>query len=313
MNRERTGCIYLILILAMLVLLASGCRVDSAFKAGGNIYAFVRPTYSEYWQQIVWGMEAYASENGLTLNIVEVDGEREPEDSLKQIGYAVRNSTDAIILAPFKSDKLKDLMDKAAKKGISVIYLDQKAENGIEGICVYSDNEKAAERAGEAMADLIGGAGDVAMLNISSEDPNAAYMESGFKNAISGFEGIRLINVYECRSNRVNAEKTVNDILLAYPGLKGIFAACPETAAGAAEALIRLGRIKEVAIVTFDYTEEILDLISKGRIRAAVGKNPYKLGYMAAEAAARSIAGEKLPEIIDIGYDFLESSKADQE
>lgn len=311
MKRERTSLRNFILVLALLVLLASGCRVDPSFKEGSNIYAFVRPANSEYWQQVIWGMEAYASENGLKLNIVETDGETEPGESLKQISYAVRNSTDVIIVVPFKSNKLADLLDKAVKKGISVIYLDQKPEYDIKGICVYSDNEKAAERAGEAMAELIGGAGDVAMLNISSEDPNSAYRESGFKNAISKYEGIRLINVFDCRSNRANAEKTVNDILLAYPGIKGIFAACPETAAGAAEALIRLGRIDDVALVSFDYTEEIMGLINKDMVRAAVGKNPYKLGYSAVEAADKSIAGEDLPGIIDIGYEFLGGGKAD--
>lgn len=294
-----------IISILLIVLILAGCSsIPTMNKEKPTIYAFINPTDTEYWQQVAWGLEGSASAGNVEMNINEINIIDDYENSMDLIKKSIRKSTDAIIIRPFESEELHKLLKKAEKKGIPILYIDEPVNYDIPGTYIYSDNEKASIRAGDVLANLLDGDGKVVMLNIASENPKSIEREKGFKKAILEFPGMKLVNAFDCNSSRDITKKTMADILAAHPDIRGIFVACPETAAGAVSALTALNKINDIKIVAFDHTSETMDYIYAGFISAAVGQNPYQLGYTAVETALQIIAGKTVPEQIDVGYDF---------
>ena len=91
--------------------------------------------------------------------------------------------------------------------------------------------------------------------------------------------------------------------MAAHPDIKGIFAACPETAAAAAE--YASNESSEVKIISFDYNDEIISLINKGQICGTVGLSYFELGYETVKTAATSIADQSMEGSIMLDFETI--------
>ena len=303
-----------ILLILLILLLLTGCSATSAMNQDKpEIYAFLHPADSEYWQQAAWGVEAAVKNNQAFVRIQEVNITDDYDNSMDLIKKAIRKTTKAIIITPFESKELHKLLEKAHKTGIALLYLDTAEPYDIPGTYIYSDNEKASEKAGCLLAESLGKKGKVVMLSIASDDPKALDREKGFQKAIQEYPEMELLNIFHCNGSRENTRKTISDILAAHPDIRGIFAACPETSAGAVAALTASGRMNDIRIVGFDHTTETLNDIGSGLIYAYVGQNSYQLGYQAAETALAVAAGKSVPDRVEIEYDTSGVSNADRE
>lgn len=305
---KRIAIIALLLIL-LVMLVISGCEVliDSGEQA---IYAFIQPTDSEYWQQVSWGMKGAADEKSAAVEIIELNIIDDYENSLNLLKKNINKGTEAIIIAPFEDEMLEKLLKKAEKKHIPIIYLNELPVFDVPGTLIYSNIANECEKAGMTLAAHIGGSGKVAMLNVPSDSAKASESRDGFITAISNYPDISLVNIFDCGGSRTVTEKVLGDILSVHGDIKGLLAACPETAAGAISVLTSAGLIDDIKIVSLDPTSETLNFINSGSIAASVGQNPYGIGYKAVEAAVQIVAGVTVPDKIDAGYDFYGSENA---
>jgi ribose transport system substrate-binding protein len=282
----------------------AGCSVlTTANQERPEIYAFIHSTDSEYWQQAAWGLEAAARDKQASVEINEINLTDDYDNSVKLIRKAVRKTTKAILITPDEGKELHKQLEKAYKRGISLLYLDAEKPYDIPGTYVYSDNEKAAEKAGQLLAESLQGKGKVVMLNIASDNPKANEREMGFRKAIQEYSEIELVNIFDCSSSREITEKTIADILVAHPDIQGIFAACPETSLGTVSALTALSKENGIKVVGFDHTTETMNYVNDRQIYAYVGQNSYQIGYKAIETALDILSGKAVPEKIDAGYD----------
>ena len=293
-----------IICILLLLPILTGCNVVlSTSNELPEIHAFVQSAETSHIEQMIEGLEKGALDLQANMVIHEINIKEEPAQAIKQINKAVRRSTKAIIITPFEHHELDKQLERAQKKEIPLIYLDAEKAYDFPGTYISSDSEKAAERAGQLLAEAIGEKGEVIMLNISPEDSGAAEMETGFMKALQEFPDIRLVNLYNCNGERENTRKTLEDILDAHPNINGIFTACPDTTAAAAETISRSNM--DIQIVGFNHTEETLQLVSQGRISSLVSIKSFDMGYEAVRTAVSLAAGQVPMEIIDIGYDVF--------
>ena len=287
----------------LMIIMLTGCNVSISINNDyADIYAFVTADGSEHSRLIYEGLKDAADDYTVNMEIIQIDLVNEQEDSIKLIKKAVRKSAKAIIITPSENHQLHSLLEKAHEKGIHLIYLDAASPLDIAGTYIYSDNEIAAEEAGHMLAEAMNNKGKAVMLNISQDDPKAMDREKGFVKAMQDHPGISIINIYNCNSSKENAQKTLNDILAAYPDINGIFAACPEIVSGAAAVLDQWDN--EVKVVGFDCIDESSDLIRTGRLYGYVTQNFYRIGYGAVEAAIQLGNGQTVPDRIDMGYEL---------
>ena len=83
--------------------------------------------------------------------------------------------------------------------------------------------------------------------------------------------------------------------------LDGIFCPNESTTEGMLMALRKKGMAGKVKFVGFDANTVITDAIAKGEIEAVAVQNPWRMGYLAVEAAHKAIKGESVDARIDTG------------
>jgi len=97
----------------------------------------------------------------------------------------------------------------------------------------------------------------------------------------------------------LKAADIANDTLQRNPDLSAIFCANDDMALGAVEAARSAGKDK-VIVIGVDGTQSALKSIRAGRLNASVAQLPYLMGIRAIEDTKRALAGEKVPEFVDV-------------
>lgn len=297
----------LALFAALLLLpIMAGCSVEvTVDNPRPEVYAFISSeTSTGQVGEIISGLEKAADDFRLSIETIQMDLSYHPDDAFKKINKAIRKSTKALIVSSFENDELAKYLEKAHKKGIPIIYMDPVKKFDISGTYITYNKKEAAVKAGQLLAEAMEKEGEAVLLNTSWDDPKAADLENGFKEALQQYPAIKLINLYCCNGQRDNTRKTLQDILAAHPNIKGILAACPETAAAAAE-YVNNERKGEIQIVAFDYTDEIVQLINHGQLCGTVGLNYSDLGYEAVRTAADVISGHNVDSDIVLDFETL--------
>ena len=145
------------------------------------------------------------------------------------------------------------------------------------------------------MARLLGEKGLVANLGIQAGSVSAGR-SVGFAEAIAQYPDMQVL---ETKWTDADAAKSLNiatDQLTANPDLAGFFSAAAPIAGGIAQAAIAKGVAKDLVIITFDPSPEILPLFDDGTIQAIIAQDPYQMGYEGVAAIDAFINGKPIAE-----------------
>jgi ribose transport system substrate-binding protein len=190
-------------------------------------------------------------------------------------------------------------IDAAIDAKIPVITFDSDAPDSKRLTFVGTQNYQAGYKAGEAMAEWLGGAGKIAISTFPGPDHLARRVQ-GFKDALAA-NGPDIVTVEINDEGKVDvAETQLTAALQADPEITGIFGAHGNPGPGAAAAVRTTGRQGEVQIMAFDFGMPVIELIDKGEIRATVGQNPYLMGY----TSMLLCYGAKYPTSVPFPYDL---------
>jgi ribose transport system substrate-binding protein len=164
---------------------------------------------------------------------------------------------------------------------------------------IASDNQQGGRLAAQALADAIGGAGDVLII----DHPSVASVQdrvSGFVDEMRKHPGIRIAARPSSDGQRARAMAVMEDMLQVYPKLKGVFGINDDSALGATAVLNAAGRT-DIAVIGYDASQEAREaILSGGPLKADVVQNPVLIGRTAIEMIARHLKGEEVPEVVPI-------------
>ncbi len=297
-------------IILFLLPVLVGCNLTlSPSNKMPEIHAFVHNADTSHVDQMIQGLEKGAVDLQASMEVHKIDLMDGSNDDVKEIKKSIRRSTKAIIIYPFESQDLHELLEKAHAKGISLIYLDAVQSYEIPGTYIISNNEQAGFKAGQLLAQAMGNEGEAVMLNTSSDNPKALDLENGFQKALHQYPDINIVNLFNCNGQRENTKKTLQDILAAHPNIKGVFTACPETTAAAVESIRGLNR--EIQVVGFNHTDETLQFINSGQLYGLVSLKSFDMGYEAVRTAVSLSLGQNVLPQIDLGFDIYTGDDTD--
>ena len=126
--------------------------------SGQKVDVIIRATDSAYWQTLLAGAEAAATDFGVTVGTFGPTSETDIAGQVQLVENSVSRGVDAIVIAPSSSEALNASIDAARKAGIKVITADTKVTADIEGH-IGTNNKLAGAQAGQHMCDLLTAAG----------------------------------------------------------------------------------------------------------------------------------------------------------
>lgn len=250
-------------------------------------------------------LRAEAERQGFDLVVVAC--EMDPARQVAQFEDFVTQRVTAILAAPCDSSAIVPSIQAAGQAGIPVFTADIAARGGDVVSHVASDNLEGGRLAARALASLIGGSGEVIII----DHPEVASVQDrtrGFDEQLAETPLVRVVQRPSASGQRARAMAAMEDMLQAHPTLKGVFAINDDSALGALAVLEAAGRT-DVVIVGFDATAEAQEAIRRGSaLKADVMQHPGEIGRVAIQVIARHLAGEAVDPVVSVPVSIVDAA-----
>ncbi|MCH5186352.1 MAG: substrate-binding domain-containing protein [Oscillospiraceae bacterium] len=270
-----------------------------------NIYLIVKILEnSSYWQVIIDGVEDAGNDFDCNVYFSGSYSETDWKSHERLLDAAAAAGADAILLSPNDSVSLSGKIDEIYNKGIPIVLIDTIANTDNYDVCYMTDNLMAGRKAAEEMISLLrkNGTSDNDTIQVGIQvgatssltiiERLAGFFQYWSKNAPDSWEVIPEI---KCNEGSIDKAVKCAEELLEYPDLKGVFGTNNGSTVGFAK-VIKEQEQKNIAVVGFDYSEEIAELIGNDEYMAStVLQKQYDMGYIGLKSATELINGQKMP------------------
>ena len=316
MTRAKT-----ILLLAFTIgICLTGCKKEAPEENKRLTIAVIpKGTIHEFWKTVHAGAEMAGQEMDVDILWQGPLKEDDREAQISVVENIITRGVDGIVLAPLDDAALRRSVDEAMRIGIPVVIFDSGLQGENYVSYVATDNFKAGQLAGQYMATLLDGKGNVALLRYAEGSDSTTKREDGFLDAIAAFAGIEIVtsNQYAGVTTE-SALQAAENMLSRFGGneenlqLDGIFCATEPTALGILRALQNSGYAGKVRFVGFDSSDKMISALRAGELNGFVVQNPMRIGYLAVKTLADHIQGKQVPRRIDTGSILVTRENLDQ-
>ena len=288
---------------------------DSGSGSSGPSAAVVLKTLSNpYWVAMKAGVDDTAQDTGVSAKVQAGTSEDSIDEQTDALTTLVSGGAGCFAVAPISGTNLiQPLVDAGNDATIINVDspLDPKAAKaaGIEiDTFIASNNETAGQMAGDEMAKLLNGKGDVAVVGGIAGDAASNARTKGFKDAAKK-AGLTVVQEVNADWDREKALTATEDILRGKPDLGGVYAANDGMALGVVQAAQNAN--SELKVIGTDGNEDAMQSVADGRLSATVAQSPYVMGAMAIEACKAASEDKKLPEQVDAPLALVNADNAD--
>ncbi len=264
----------------------------------------------QFWQAVKAGAEQAGKDYNVRITFEGPETEAMVDKQIDMLSSALAKHPAAIGFAALDSKAAIPLLRKAQAAKIPVIAFDSGVDSDIPTTTATTDNKAAAGLAADKMAQLIGDAGEVALVVHDQTSRTGIDRRDGFVDRMkSAHPNVKVVSVQYGAGDHLKSTEIAKSMLQAYPNLKGIFGANEGSAAGVVNAVRETHH--KVVVIGYDSGKQQKDAIRDGIEAGAITQNPVGIGYKTVEAAVKALKGEKLPKVIDTGFYWYDKTNID--
>jgi ribose transport system substrate-binding protein len=288
----------------------------AAEMAGQEIYIPVisKGFQHQFWQAVKLGAEMAAEDCGVSVTFEGPETEAMVDKQLEMLQTALDKGPNAIVFAALDSIAAIPLLERAQEEGIPVIAFDSGVDSDIPLATAATDNVAAAALAADKMAELIGGAGEVAVIAHDQTSRTGIDRVAGFTERMAEeYPDITVVDVQYGAGDQLKSTDLAKAIMLAHPNLAGFFGANEGSIIGVLNAVTELNMEGEIVVIGYDSGAQQIAAIRDGFQSGAITQNPIGIGYKAVEAAVMALRGEELEPVIDTGFMWYDADNIDSE
>lgn len=295
--------------------LAGGCGKPADKSAGSGdsdavIGVSVLTCDNPFFNELAGAIEKEAAKHN--YDVIIVDGAEDPVKQDQQVDDFITKQVDAIILCPCDCRAVGATIAKANRADISVFTADltSLSDQG-EVVChVATDNLDGGRKAGEAVIEMLGGSGKVAVLDYKRAESCKLRIE-GFKEVISKAQGIDVLGYWPGGGNEKVSADAAASILERHPDLDAFFCVNDPSAMGAINAIKSAGKTGQVKVVGFDAQLFAREAVRDGKLYATIVQYPKRIGRLTADVVHRHLIGEEVEDEILIDVKTYSKATAD--
>ena len=280
---------------------------NSAYKLA---FLQVLPAPSPFWQIMKEAIEARATEDGVTIDVITLPDASGVADQVSQFEDAVTQGYDGIIMGTIDAAGVVQGVETANQAGIPVIAVDTAPAGGELVSLIQTDNVAAAKQQGEYVAQLIGNKGKVLNLQGDMANQTAQARNEGLHAALDAYPDITVIDE-SAHWLQTEGLSITENILTSDPDIVAIVGANDPPILGALQALVAAGR-DDVALVGFDAIPDVVQAIIDGSVDGTVAQFPKVMATVGVDLMTRHLNGEEVPAKVDSGSLLVTADNAAQ-
>ena len=208
-----------------------------------------------------------------------------------------------IAIAANDRDALQPVLKKAMTAGIKVLSLD----SGVNFISrMVHVNQADPERIGriqvQAIAEMIGGSGEIAVLSATSKATNQNLWIEWMKRELMTnpkFKDIKLVKVAYGDDLPEKSVSEMEDLLTSYPNIKGVIAPTTVGIVAAGKVITTKGLKGKVHLTGLGLPSEMAEYIESGVCEWMYLWNPLDVGFLAGYTADALVKGKITGKVND--------------
>ncbi|MBC7528235.1 MAG: substrate-binding domain-containing protein [Chthonomonadaceae bacterium] len=303
------------LSLTSLALIASfsGCTPKSETSAPGDssavspassgkqltMYLLPKKKGLAYFTSCAEGAQEAAKELGDVNLIYDGPTDGAPEKAASLIETWTLKGADAIAVSPNDPAVLASAMKAAKAKGVHLLTWDADGSKDSRDFFV---NQATSQQIGEALVDAmakdLGGAqpvGKVAIVTATLTAANQNEWITAMKERLKKYPQMELVAIKPCNEDQAVAFAVTQDLMKAYPDLRGVFGISSVAFPGAAEAVKQAGKTGKVLVTGLSTPNNMKAYVQDGTVKSVILWNTKDLGYLTVYAAEALATGKLKP------------------
>jgi len=302
----------LILTILLIAILMASVVSFSAAEAKLYIPVISKGFQHQFWLAVKAGAEQAAKDLDVTITFEGPENESMVDKQMDMLQVAIDKNPAAICFAAVDSKAAIPLLQQAKEKGIPVIGFDSGVDSDIPLSTAATDNVAAAALAADKMVELIGGAGQVAIIAHDQTSRTGIDRVKGFTDRVAEkYPNVTIVATQYGGGDQLRSTDLAKAIIQGNPELKGFFGANEGSIIGVMNAVQEFGMKGELVVIGYDSGQQQMEAIRSGLLAGAITQDPIGIGYKAVEAAVKAVKGETLPLFIDTGFHWYDATNID--
>ncbi|MBB3190277.1 sugar ABC transporter substrate-binding protein [Halomonas cerina] len=242
-------------------------------------------------------MQAEAEAQGHNIQFLDAQGDIGRQ--LSQTQSLAAQDVDAIIINPVDTAATGKMTEVAVQNGIPLVYVNRQPEGkDLENdnvVFVGSDQKLSGTLQMEALAERMGGEGNVAIMLGELSSGATHQRTEGVKEVIAEYPGIEIIAEQPADYLRTEAINLMNNWIVGGQQIDAIAANNDEMALGALIAMQQSGiSPDEILVGGIDATRDALEAMQRGELAVTVFQDAQGQGGGAVKSALGLINGEEV-------------------
>lgn len=247
---------------------------------------FMPHTVPAAWSQGI--EEVLATQANVDYELL--DGQARPDTQISLMENLINQGANAIFLQPVDSVALGPSIAAAREAGIPVITLNIDAVEP-HAVHVEMNHYFGAVDIGRRMGEMMGGTGQVAILNAPPGIIIRDQRTNGFMAGIGEYPDIEVVADQSAEWDRRKAQEVFAAILAANPEVKGVYGVNDSMALGAVDVAKSNGNLEDYVIFGNDGELAALESIEAGELTGTQYTDVYQQGRFAASIAVALASG----------------------
>jgi ABC-type sugar transport system substrate-binding protein len=256
-----------------------------------------------YFETCKDGAEVAAKELNVKL-IYDGPTDGAAEKAASMIEKWTQQGVDVIAVSPNDPEVLAPAMKKAREKGIKVVTWDADGKSDAREFFV---NQATAKDIGYALVDALAkdigatagvtdprqAAGQVAIVTAALTAANQNEWMKYMNERLKEYPKLELVATKPSNEDPKLAFQVAQDLMKAYPDLKGMWAISSVAFPGAADAIKQAGKSGKVQVTGLATPNDMREFVNDGTVKSVVLWNTNDLGYLTVQVA-RALVDNKL-------------------
>ncbi len=255
------------------------------------------------------GIEQRAAEVG--AKVIVVTANEVVAQQVSGLQDLAAQKVDGILVSPIDAVAVRSGYETAANAGIPVISVARHADSPHQSAFVTMDEKKVGSDIANWLMKSIGGKGEIAMITGPAGAATFRNTAAGFDSVLKQYPDVKVVMRKDAPLTREAGLKLAEDALIAYPNLKGIYAANDELALGAVQAVASLDKKGKIVVTGLNGIPPALRAVKSGDLGLTVELNPVAWGRLAVDTMIDYLAGKKPDGNVAITHVLIDSSNVD--
>jgi ABC-type sugar transport system substrate-binding protein len=311
-----TGAVALAASALLLTACTTGADTTAASTADSDVAVVLKTASNQFWAIMQDGSEFAGTDASINVTVQSGTAEDSVEEQTTLLQTLVGENYACYAVAPITGTNLIQPLAGISTAGKHIVNLDSAidadaadAANVTIATFIASNNNDAGKRAGEFMAEQLGGSGKVAVIGGIAGDANSLARTTGFSDAAAA-AGLTIVQEVAADWDREKALDAATTILEANPDLGGFYSANDGMALGIVQAKQNAG-LDNVIVIGTDGNKDAIESIKAGGLTATISQYPYAIGVLGVDACRALNSGAEIPTKVDAPIALVSSDNAD--